>query len=834
MLAEAIVHFGYVLPIPHWFAKNDQLVETTQDEDSEENSDENEEGSDDEVKETPRPCNPNAKSRQWDRLKMLSCWARNMFGGDFLTELGAFIQKTGNISSTDWCLCESMSGTRKTISNCLPVLQTILNAALSKKCHHIRFQRNPNNMNNLPDPEPSKELWKEHPLGKNDVESGKNLPLLFEPDAGEEEFECLHEIAHFEIGCHSAEPEDRELSSLKQVMELILVSHKERDQRSVNLLEDCVVAFCEMCSDEVAHMAVLEPIQRACHDIFRRLRNWDSAACATFPAIQELIDKLKNRNKRKKGEEEKEDQPATQPPKKKKKRGNAKPKKLVISRELFQNDAANCGKNFHKDSTPGEKKEVLEAFKQTLCQRLVQACFLSAELDIVAKKGREGFSKEASERTNAVSGKEALLGDVASGLIIPTVEQLVEPHTNTGFFGKNCKGLDSAHNEHKRAPWSVNAWDGNDWKDVKKEIEVVLDQHKPTQAALRQQAPGPQQPPNQPDDGNETSGDDNDEQSGDEDNQSGDGEKGSENEEENAAGHGNQEQQDREEAGHEGSSHAADEHRGDDMEVSDNDFPNPDGEQVPEEEQSSAEKSVESESQSQKPPPKNPPPRSQSQKSSNVASNPKPHVKPPRQQTTTAAAAKVPQQNLEPARSKSQKSSNVASKPKPQGAGAPGESVKPRQRKTTAAAAKVPQRKTEPARKPSNKQGSKQHSFSSSEEEEPQKQRAMVFPPPDQRRATPPERRRAQKAVRMEQSRARNHNSEASSSDEEPLDSFRQPSSQTQREDATLLGTLIPAQAQESPAASVVRRRAKQPKKSGRALASDVVEGKKSKKGRGK
>jgi len=59
---------------------------------------------------------------------------------------------------------------------------------------------------------------------------------------------------------------------------------------------------------------------------------------------------------------------------------------------------------------------------------------LSAELDNEPKKGREGFSTEASERTKAVSGKEALLGDVASALIAPTVEQLVKPHTDTGFF----------------------------------------------------------------------------------------------------------------------------------------------------------------------------------------------------------------------------------------------------------------------------------------------------------------------------------------------------------------------------------------------------------------
>jgi len=83
MLAEAIVHFGHVSHIPHWFAKNNQLVKTTQDEDSEENSDENEEGSDDEVQETERPYNPNAKSRQLDRLRMLSCWATRIIASEW-------------------------------------------------------------------------------------------------------------------------------------------------------------------------------------------------------------------------------------------------------------------------------------------------------------------------------------------------------------------------------------------------------------------------------------------------------------------------------------------------------------------------------------------------------------------------------------------------------------------------------------------------------------------------------------------------------------------------------------------------------------------------------
>jgi len=57
-----------------------------------------------------------------------------------------------------------------------------------------------------------------------------------------------------------------------------------------------------------------------------------------------------------------------QPPKKKKKKGNAKPKKLVVSRDLLQSDVANCGKNFHKDSTPIEKKR---------CWRLSNKHFVS-------------------------------------------------------------------------------------------------------------------------------------------------------------------------------------------------------------------------------------------------------------------------------------------------------------------------------------------------------------------------------------------------------------------------------------------------------------------------
>jgi len=59
-----------------------------------------------------------------------------------------------------------------------------------------------------------------------------------------------------------------------------------------------------------------------------------------------------------------------------------------------------------------------------------------------------------SRRTKAMSKMGALLGDVASSLIVPTAEELVKHHSKTGFFGKDCKGMDGASsNEHKRGPW---------------------------------------------------------------------------------------------------------------------------------------------------------------------------------------------------------------------------------------------------------------------------------------------------------------------------------------------------------------------------------------------
>jgi len=82
MLADAIDHFGFILPVPAWFCGWEGDEEDTEEED---------EGGD---------CNdwtvpPEKVPGQETRLGLLHCWGRNIFCKDILTSVGVNISTTG-------------------------------------------------------------------------------------------------------------------------------------------------------------------------------------------------------------------------------------------------------------------------------------------------------------------------------------------------------------------------------------------------------------------------------------------------------------------------------------------------------------------------------------------------------------------------------------------------------------------------------------------------------------------------------------------------------------------------------------------------------------------
>jgi len=251
----------------------------------------------------------------------------------------------------------------------------------------------------------------------------------------------------------------------------------------------------------------LGPVLRPHHDLFCRLRKWNAAACAQMQAIQDVRDKEaegKKGGKKKRAEEasvdeeeDKEDQKESEsakesestkePPKKKRRTGGSSKtaplKALVVSNALFQDDNRNCGTHHLRRDTPEQKRALLEQCKRSLSERLVRACFLSEELKKAPKAHADHFPAASNARTKKLTDQPALMGDVGNLLILPTVEELIKPHSSTQLFAQRHDGMDPDSSEFKNGPWSVSACDSNDWKEVSEQFKGIVEQFRRKQAA---------------------------------------------------------------------------------------------------------------------------------------------------------------------------------------------------------------------------------------------------------------------------------------------------------------------------------------------------------------